>query len=317
MFRQVLKFVGVFLVVALLGVMLWFARAEDSRLAQVDSRQKDYTILSDRKAALSKQISVLEQDREQMKIGNGQMILLFTEPDERIFTEIYPLTDRNTPGVLLLSAGNFPGGEGKLNLSQVDDLRKAGWGLCLGWDGKTDPYEWHREMLGLLTATNFGEVHSLYFPSGAYTGEKAEIFASLGYTTMIHHGEQGLSFSCPVVENGRWLPGAVGWYADGAKSMPKSTALGGGSLIFTIGFTEPQEMYKQSRFENLLSMARKYAESHSFRISTLENAYDYYLHLPEPFAEGYPQDAQIAALQEEIAQLEEQLSTFHLPEDTE
>ena len=62
-----------------------------------------------------------------MMSGAGTATVLFTDLDERIYTDIYPTMEEDGfVGMLAVSSAYLPDGEGRLTSEQIRELLEAG-----------------------------------------------------------------------------------------------------------------------------------------------------------------------------------------------
>ena len=294
--RLILLFIGAIALFTLMKI----ARRADSQRFVIDPEQIELSDLSEEAVALTHQIDSLKEKREKQLTGSGQMSVIFTEPNERIYSEAYKMSN-DIPFVVLISENDLPGSDGNLSWTQLSELIDAGWGLCLYWDGSTEPEVWDSNMRQLLADHHLDEVKSVYFPKNNFITALAAEFAALGYHTLVHHGENGLPTSCTSIdEAGLWLPGACGWSSQGSSSMPKNTAINGGSLTFTINYSQEDELYEEERWHGLMEVLTKYRNENGLVVGTLEGGYDHYAALAKANSTGTLYDADIASLQEQL-----------------
>lgn len=303
--NKILNIAGAVLAFAVLIIIFSFARSIDSRQATYSEEQIRLSKLQASRAKIidrqNDRISELEDESR----GDGHLMLLFTEPDAHIYSDIYPISDDN-PCNLLIDLSDLPGEDGNLTWDEIHSLLDAGWGLCLGWDGSSDLAQWHDQMQQIITDFELPDVPYVYLTALCYTDEIKDSLYSLGYHTVIQHGETG-EISCTALQNDIWLPGAVGWYSENSSSMPKSLAYNGGSLVFTIGFTYSDEIYDQNRFLSLIERTDYYKESCQLSVCSVESSYEYYKELTNKTSDIY-NDSVLIAIQEELDEVDKQIS---------
>lgn len=326
--KTLLKAAAVFLAVIAIAALYFAAIYADSRRGRVSAEQVELAELQSKRVELTKEKQELENSLEKEHKGTGHMILLFTQTDERVYTEAFPAAS-DIPCSLLLTPDNLPDSDtkgttaaadnkdgkkpsAKLSWEQIKELSGAGWGICLGWDGSAEIKEWHEQMQKALADAGMPVCTAVYLNGTKYKEENGKRFSELGYKTVIHHGEaNGNDLSCTAVENSLWLPGAIGWNAQNTSTMPKTLAADGGSLVFTIGYDNTDEMYEAERFTSLIAKLKEYRDAEELFACTPDSAYEYYEKLTaenKEIAAGY--DA-ADAIQEQIDEVNERIDDIY------
>ena len=108
--------------------------------------------------------------------------------------------------------------------------------------------------------TVYGAVpsHTIYFEEGAYTQAYDTELAGAGYTTVIHHGEEGLPLVTSDVETAVWHPGAVGRQGEEPRYRLGDAVGEKGNIIFTVSYTREDEMYDSNPFITMLDYLKEY-----------------------------------------------------------
>lgn len=78
------------------------------------------------------------------------------------------------------------------------------------------------------------------------------------YTTVIHHGEEGLPFVTSDVETAVWHPGTVGLQGEEPRYRLEDTVGEKGNIIFTVSYTREDAMYDYNLFISMLDYLKKY-----------------------------------------------------------
>ena len=125
--------------------------------------------LREEKTRLEQELNALQDEYDLMISGAGIVTVLFTDLDERIYTEIYPIMEKyGYTGVLAVSGSSLPGGEGLLSSEQITELLEAGWACCPAWlEG--DSLQTVLDLEAILAVLGAEPSHTVYFEEGAYT----------------------------------------------------------------------------------------------------------------------------------------------------
>lgn len=300
---------------AIVGLVFLLRESNHADTAQEqlakEREQQVFNLLTQRDE-LQRQLDELNDSAERERVGNGQMVILFTQPRALLYTEIYPLTKAaGVPCVVAVSESWFPGSAGCITTAQMQELEAAGWGVCMAWDGVSDIHEWSERMRKRVEDADFSGGTSVYCPDGSYTTDVGKAFANEGFQIIVHHGES-LSLSCTELKDSVWYPGAYAWNGIGSGSMPKNTAQVGGSLIMTISFEEGVEQYESDRFESLLSVSTTLTEKYGLQVTTLWRGRTYYLE--RPVVQDKEKKQQAVEIEEKIRLLQSEIDSIYAQE---
>lgn len=303
--KTFLKIFAAILALAVIAGIVFAARRADSEQQYSDPEKQELSELKRERVELLAEIEEREQKLERQHIGVGHMMLMFISPDEQIFTEVYP-DSKGLPAGIVISPSAMPGDEGFLSWDQLRELLDAGWELCLGLGDADAVSDWHRQMQEAFTESGVDLPSTVYLTDREYDDSLGSELKALGYTIVIHHGEAG-GISNIKVEDGFWLPGAVGWYCEGSSSMPKSIAANGGSLVFTLGVAGGigDERYDHARYVALIERLLYFEAQYGMKTATPSAAFDYYTELSKL---GEIEDEELSRLKELLDECERKIS---------
>lgn len=225
---------------------------------------------------LEKEMKNLEDEYSQKMKGIATEQILFTELDEELYTEVYPMME-DIPGVLALSQSEIFGQNGKITRTQFNQLLHAGWSYCLSWDGDGELSTWLADMAEQLRTSGLEMPATVYFSDGSYSSDAKEILIQYGVTTVVHHGEesQALMITDDDTDDGDvdiWYPGAVAWNYSGVTTDIDTLVEQGGNLVFTVSFRQERDMWKEISFQNMLDYISDYIQSEKLIVTDFPSA---------------------------------------------
>lgn len=299
----------IIILAACLIVMFW--QEETSRKAQQERSEQ----LERRLNPLSVELERLEQQLYQLKkdytikmAGSGTVTILFTDLDERIYTEIYPvMKTRGFTGLLALSDACAPDGEGRMSTAQVQELLANGWSCCLTWK-LGDSFQSIEEYEKMLSNLGVSTVHTVYFEKGAYGSDEDAELHEAGYTSVIHHGEENLPLVVTYDGETLWRPGAVGIKGKDPKYRLENAVEDKANIVFTVGFEKTDELYDSQTFLSMLNYLGEYREDSQIMVVTPQEAMDYYISYSEDGASWTAEyEAENAELESQIREIKQQM----------
>lgn len=306
--KNSLKIAAAILAIVFIAGIFIIARYADRAQSSFEGDSKEEG-LAELQAERLELLSKLEDRKEELsreQVGDGHMMIMFTSPDELIYTDVYPIS-AGLPGNIVLWRSDMPSNDGNITWDQLRELTGAGWGICLGFDGEDDPSAWSDEMQNALSAEGISSPSAVYLADGKYTDSLGAALKNLGYNTVIHHGETG-ELSCTSVTDNLWLPGAAGWYSENSSSMPKTIAQNGGSLVFTVGFnSEGTERYDHERYASLVNRLLSFKEQYKLETAAMSTAFNYYVTLTEANNKRDAEDTEIVRLEKLLDECERKL----------
>ena len=281
--RRAAVIVMLVLLTAVLAVFLWFEnRGAQAKQEANEKMEQEIRPLELERHSLQQELDSLNSEYTREAQGEGSLVLLFTNLDERIYTEIFPIMKEfGFAGVLALSENSFPGGEGCMSREQFEELMDAGWECCLKWKPGSDTGDWAEAGGRLAANAGVDCPAAAYFPADTYEAETDDILKKRGFLTAVHHGEGGLSVVSSEIGEGLWHPGAMGWEQKGASKMMDEAVAQRGNLIFTIGTDAPGEEYEKDSYIAMLEKANVYRNVNDLQVTTLTGAREYRKSLEE------------------------------------
>ena len=264
--------------IALLTMWMWEVRQEEKQEAIEYSKMEEKLIpLNVQKRKLEqKLISIADQDTKSNQ-ERATISLLFVEPKEEVYTETFPIMKEcGYTGVLVLTKEYMPGQPGALSLKQFQKLLKEGWDYCVGWEAGADVTTWHGQMQSELQKKGLETGETVYFELRQYKKDLVSQMKELGYTIVIHHGEKNLDLYPAPSKSGLWYPGSCGMQTQGPKAKLRQVVSLKRNLIYTIGFTQKEEMYEQATFERMIKEFMKYENEKELSVMSVVESRDYH-----------------------------------------
>lgn len=286
-----------------------FQQEEAERSAALRELTQEMDTLRSRQVELQAEIEAAREKLVAELRGMGTFTLLVTDLNADFMERLVPvLQEAGVPAVMVLTQEGFPGNEGMIRLSDFLQRLEDGWDYCVACDGTVEFEEWYSGMSELLEANDLTMPGALYCSGRSYTAEVGKAAQNRGFGTIVHSGEEGL----PIVDSefgDPWCVGSVRWIMSGARSYMEQAAATGGSMAFTVD----QNDFSESEFSAMLRLVKQYQEEESLLASTLVGAGTYRAEDASQIeaAQNDPEyDATIAALQEELDSVNEQIQVL-------
>lgn len=292
-----------------IGLLLWRDFADQKR-QQTEYKQKEEQLrpLRVEKAQLEQELEDLEDEYDLMMSGAGTATVLFTDLDERIYTDIYPTMEEDGfVGMLAVSSAYLPDGEGRLTSEQIRELLEAGWSCCPTWQtgGSLQSVQYLETVLEDLGAA---PSNTVYFEEGAYSQAYDGDLAGAGYTSVIHHGEEDLPLVTSEVSGQVWHPGAVGLQGKEPRFRLEDAVAQKGNIIFTVSYVRESEMYDPNPFGSMLDYLAEYSVRSELTVTLPETAREYFQNISrdaETVAAEYEQKRE--ELEKQLQDIEDQI----------
>ncbi len=246
---------------------------------QAETRTNYQIKIENEALSLEKKKSRILQEMEDVKdlyservSGNAFLQMICIEPRKEVYTEIYPvLTEHEMRAILVLSADALPGDKGCMTKNQMNRLVNAGWELALAYDASYGSVkEWHQAISDRLDELKITAPENVYFPDSDFKKGMVKEFASVGIDRFFHHGDS-FSFYEPVTKKQPyWNINAIPWNMKGVKKELQTTIENGGDLLFTIGFSDEREIYRETQFPSMLRAIKEYEKNGDLILATFD-----------------------------------------------
>lgn len=248
-------------IVLMLFLLATFGLTTSLKGYKYDStRENAYANAVDRAAAslrVERQKLELEKKELQKRYdrelqGPGINMIVFTELDEKLYTEVYPMMEEwGFHGVLALSDTQFPGKEGCITKDNYQEMREKGWSACIQWDTHIEWQEYIKEMEKLLK--NIGEElpKTIYFQKNTYSDTRDPELEKAGFEIVVIHGEGGYPLINRSEETGLWHINSLSWNRTGIRAYVAKIASIGGAFAMNVDFGEKRSGYDAAVFNNM------------------------------------------------------------------
>ena len=277
--RNVKKFAIVLTIVlaGILGLCLWNeSRIEEQRMAQYEAQEKETLPLNVQYNDLKKELDDLEKSYAAQKEGVSVTGIIFTDMDERIYTDCYPIMkEKEYIGILAVSNSGFPGDGDCMSMPHFQELMADGWKICLKWDAEQPLENWLPAIINRLAEIGMEPGNIMYFPNETYTEEYDAALVQYGFTIAVQHGENNRSLIVTEDEDGVWHPGVVGLQGKEPKARMQEAVTNKGVLFNVVGFRSEDEMYNEKMFQSMLSFCADYSAKDTLLVTDINSAREY------------------------------------------
>ncbi len=250
-------------------------------------------LLTDKVHSLEAEVRNVDNSVINMQ-GGSYLSLIFTELDERIFTELYPVMSTETDedgstvpaeyeieGTLALSEKEFPDMDGKITMEQLDILIDNGWSTVLYYDGEGELSAFLGTMQDKLASAGMDMPRTLVFAHGIFNTEYEPVMLEYGVDIAVHNGELNMKFieQNEPSDDSVWHPGYLGWVHDKSDNMAGTIADEFGVAALTVDFSEEygnntSYVNSEMRFAKMISVFRNYEEKGELVIAGPDQARD-------------------------------------------
>lgn len=269
-------------VTAVLAIGLFiFLRTEEKKDAEIysqqvelDEKRRPWAV---KQKQLEQELKELEDAYEESKSPNAVTQVLFTELDEQVYTVCYPIMQEyEYVGMLTLSAEEFPGEEGCMTVEQFQELRNAGWGICITWQAGADVEQWWTNMQNKMTVLGIEQEQAVYFPQGTYSAELDETILQLGFSIAVTDTADGVTPLQLQYEEGVWHVGAVGLMSKRPKSWLREAVAQDANITYLVGFEAEAELYNEDSFRSMLNCFDEYEATGEIVVTNVDTAKEHY-----------------------------------------
>ena len=315
MLKKIVAIVTAVLLVGLL-IFLWDANREEQKEAQKYEEMDDLRRpLLVEKQDLEQQIVDLEKSYESNKMPKGTTQVIFTGLEADVYNICYPIMkELEYTGTLAVSMQQLPGMEGLMTVEQFQELIKEGWKICIKWDNENSANKWWPELQKRLKEFGFENCPIVYFTTGMYTGSLDAQLQQMGFSIVVHHGEETTSLLQLNDEEGIWHLGAVGLMGEKPKLRLTEAIAQKANITYLVGFELEDERYDERSFRSMLGYFETYEKNLELIVTDAESARQHYrertLVYEQAKEEAYKEER--AALEEKLAKVKEELAKLEV-----
>lgn len=260
-------------ILLLVSVLMLAGELRQQRIQKADSEEIELQsqLLESKIVDLEDQIVQIENERPESR---GTAEVIFPDPDEKVYSEIYPLMQENGyAGMLAIPVDYVLGEEGNLNAEQLRELAKAGWGICCYWeaDAKAGQYDsWKAKMQEEALPVE----RVIYFARDVYPPESMADLKESDVQVCVHHGEEGPLVTEELPE-GIWEIGAIGIQGSQPRLYLEQAVSNKGNIAYTVSYDDEEEMFETDVFQSMLTYFQNYEEEGNLVVLTVKEALDY------------------------------------------
>lgn len=314
MFKKIAIVATLILTVGL-GIFLWSTSREEERLVvkqeQAETQKRPLVV---KKQELEKKLNDLNKSYEAKRMPRGTAQIIFTGLEADVYNICYPIMKRfEYTGILALSLTQLPGMEGLMTEEQFQELLQEGWTICIKWDAEKPANSWWPQLQQQMQQLGIQQCSSVYFTTGTYSSKLDSQIVNMGFSVVVHHGENGSLIQLNY-EEGLWHLGAVGFMGEKPKLRMTEAITQKGNIVFLVGFQLEDELYNENSFVSMLSYFDTYEASQELLVSGVDEARQHYRDRSTAYEgdieEAYKREKE--AIEEELATVEAQLRDLEL-----
>lgn len=314
MFKKIAIVATLILTVGL-GIFLWsVSREEEKQVATLDKAETEKRPLVVQKQELEQKLIDLNKDYEAKNLPRGTTQVIFTGLEADVYNRCYPVMKRfEYTGILALSLTQLPGMEGLMTEEQFQELIQEGWTICIKWDAEKPANSWWPKLQKQMQQLGVQQCSAVYFTTGTYSSKLDAQIVDMGFSVVVHHGENGSLIQLND-EEGLWHLGAVGLMGEKPKLRLMEAIAQKGNIAYLVGFAVEDELYNERSFVSMLSYFDAHEANQELLVSNIEATRQHYrdrLAVYEQEREEEYKQAK-AVIEEEIAAVEAQLRELEL-----
>lgn len=205
--------------------------------------------------------------------GKGNLVLMFKDVDNRLYTEIKNgLSKHGMVGTILLSKKEFPGQSGCMTMNQFKEMIQMGWKYCINWEAGESKDTWLAYWSQKLGDNGLEMPKVVHFEKNAYNEGLDAFLLQNGFEVCIQQDIDGSVLIVNKCENAPWEICTAPWNASGAKTLMQQAASTGGTIVFAVGSQKDTEEYKESTFSSMISTLRDYVKNDKILITDVMSA---------------------------------------------
>lgn len=225
------------------------------------------------KNRIEDEISKKQGEYDTLVNGKGNIILMFKDVDNRLYTEIKNgVSKHGMTGTILLSKKEFPGQSGCMTMNQFKEMLQMGWKYCINWEAGESKDTWMSYWSHKLGDNSLEMPKAVHFEKNAYSEELDAFLLQNGFEVCIQQDIGGSVLIVDKCEGSPWDICTVPWNASGAKTLMQQAALAGGTIVFGFGSQKDTEEYKDTVFASMMSTLRDYVKNDKILITDVISA---------------------------------------------
>ena len=308
--KKIIPIVTIVLAIGLFAFIWRVQRDEEQKAVQHEKLYEERRPLTVRQEQLEQELETLEKEYEKSKSPNAVVQVLFTDLNEQVYTQCYPIMkEYEYTGILTLSGAQLPGEEGCMTVEQFQELMDAGWKVAITWQKDAPVKQWWPNLQNRLTVLGIESSEAVYFPKDTYSAELDTTIQELGFSIAVVNKREEETPLQLQHEEGIWHIGAVGMMTSKPRLWLREAVAQDANLAYLIGFQLEEELYNEKSFRSMLNCFDEYEATDELITTTLDEAREHFRGRSvgvNPEIESQYQEKK-AALEKELSEVKKQL----------
>lgn len=312
MYKRIAIIITLILALAL-GILLWSTISEEQKQNEIQNEMDDATRpLLVKKQEIKQQIEDLDKKYEVIEAPKATMQVVFTGLEADVYNICYPIMKKfGYTGILAISLTQLPGMDGCMSLEQFKEMIADGWEICIKWDADKAVKSWWPQLQKQIEQLGFKSCPVVYFTTGTYKSSLDAQLTDMGFTVVVHHGEDNKPLIQTEYEEGLWHLGSVGLMGEKPYARFQEAIYQIGNITYLVGFELEDEMYNEGAFLSMLSYFDGHTANQELIVSSdMKEVRQDYLEQSEAYQQARKAEYEQARaiLEAELAEVEAEIS---------
>lgn len=275
--KKIIPIVTIVLAIGLFAFVMMAQKQENKTVARQEEWEEERRPLAVQLEQLEQDLKDLEKMYEKSKSPSAVTQILFTELNEQVYTQCYPiLKEFEYKGILALSDTQFPGENGCMSIEQFQELTSEGWEICIAWQTGESAKIWWSKFQSKLATLGVKAGNTAYFPKGTYSAELDGMLQEFGFTiAVIGRTEEETPLQLQT-EEGIWHVGAIGMMTSKPRLWLREAVAQDANLTYLIGFQQEEELYNEKSFRSMLKCFDEYVATDELIVTDMEAAREHF-----------------------------------------
>lgn len=275
--KKIIPIVTIVLAIGLFAFVMVVQKQENKTVARQDEWDEQRRPWAVQQEQLEQELEDLDKMYEKSKSPSAVTQVLFTELNEQVYTQCYPiLREFEYKGTLALSDTQFPGEVGCMSIEQFQELIAEGWKICITWQTSENVNTWWTRFQSKVTSLGVEAGSTVYFPKGTYSAEMDSALQKLGFTiAVIGKTEEETPLQLQA-EDGIWHVGAIGMMTSKPRLWLREAVAQDANLAYLIGFQQEEELYNEKSFRSMLKCFDEYVATDELMVTNIDEAREHF-----------------------------------------
>lgn len=266
----VLVLLGIVFAIILITLTQGESTVAPNRLEELNVKLESLRVEKNR---IEDEINDKQEEYDALVNGKGNLVLMFKDVDNRLYTEIKNgLSKHGMVGTILLSKKEFPGQNGCMTMDQFKEMIQMGWKYYINWEAGESKDAWISYWSQKLSDNGLEMPKVVHFEKNAYSEELDAFLLQNGFEVCIQQDIGGSVLIVNKCEEAPWDICTAPWNASGAKTLMQQAASTGGTIVFAIGSQKDTEEYKAAVFESMIATLGDYVKNDKILITDVLSA---------------------------------------------